>query len=409
MNIEKLNSFLNFGFFLDYEKTKFEIKLDAIDKKKYENANEPELINLAGELFDRAISKSFNQNVKNLVPISGGLDSRAILASLLKHTSACNISTFTFGSPNSLDFEIGKSVAKRFGTKHYSFPTKDNKYSQKDFEEISNLNNNQTFLFHHGPIIELNDIFNGYDYWSGHLGDPVTGGHLAPKAGCLSEAKDYFIKKNTFVKSTNLMSEENKSFHNILTMNFMDESQLSLEEQLDYKFRQSMLIEPHILMNGFNYKLPFMQKDFMDFFHSINNCYRINQGLYKKMLVKNYPDAFLLPTTKSFGRPLNDSKYKILLWRSQLKARRILSRKLSFIQNPQVNYTDFNNMIRTKDDFGILIFNNIMDLKDRGIVPWIDIESLWFEHKKCDKNFADALMILASLELHLKNNPNLLA
>lgn len=408
MNIEKLNSFLNFGFFLDYEKTKFKIKLDGIDKKIYENANELELIEHGGELFDAAVSKSFNPNVNNLVPISGGLDSRAILASLLKHTSASNISTFTFGSPHSLDFEIGKLVAKKFGTKHYSFPTKENKYSQKDFEKISNLNNNQTFLFHHGPIIELNDVFNGYEYWSGHLGDPVTGGHLAPKVGSLLEAENYFINRNKFVKSINLMSNQNQDFHDLLNMEFIDEGLLSLEEQLDYNFRQSMLIEPHILMSGFNYKVPFMEKEFMDFFHSIDNDFRTNQSLYKKMLVNSYPEAFSLPTTKSFGRPLADNKYKILLWRSQLKARRMLSNKFSFIHNPQVNYTDFDKMIRVKNDFGRLILNNIMDLRDRNITPWINIESLWFEHKNNNKNYADALMVLASLELHLKNNPNLL-
>lgn len=408
MNMEKLNSFLTFGFFLDYKNTKFEIKLDGIDKKIYENANEPELIKQGGELFDAAVSKSFNPNVNNLVPISGGLDSRAILASLLKHTSASNISTFTFGSPNSLDFEIGKLVAKKFGTKHISLPTRENSYSQEGFEKISNLNNNQTFLFHHGPVIELNDMFDGYDYWSGHLGDPVTGGHLAPKAGNIFEAKNYFINKNIFVDSINLMSDKDYDFHKLLNIDFIDENLLTLEEQLDYNFRQSMLIEPHILMNGFNYKVPFMEKDFMNFFHSIKNNHRVSQGLYKKMLLKTYPDAFSLPTTKAFGRPLSDSKYKILLWRSQLKARRILSRKISFIKNPQVNYTDFNNMIRTKDDFGRLILNNIMDLNARNITPWIDIESLWLKHKKHKKNHADALMVLASLELHLKNNSSLL-
>ena len=88
----------------------------------------------------------------------------------------------------------------------------------------------------------------------------------------------------------------------------MDESLLNLEEQLDYSFRQSMLIEPHILMNEFNYKVPFMEKGFMKFFHSIEKNHRVSQGLYKKMLLKIYPDAFSLTTTKVFVCPLFDSK-----------------------------------------------------------------------------------------------------
>jgi len=71
------------------------------------------------------ISKLFISGKKHVVPISGGLDSRAILASLLKFTEAANIYTYTFGTPSTFDYEIGNLIAKETGTMHTSFPLND--------------------------------------------------------------------------------------------------------------------------------------------------------------------------------------------------------------------------------------------------------------------------------------------
>ena len=51
----------------------------------------------------------------HIVPLSGGLDSRAILGGLLNAGLKKQITTVTFGTPGTLDYEIGSYVAKRIG------------------------------------------------------------------------------------------------------------------------------------------------------------------------------------------------------------------------------------------------------------------------------------------------------
>jgi hypothetical protein len=70
---------------------------------------------------------------------------------------------------------------------------------------------------------------------------------------------------------------------------------------------------------------------------------------------------------------------------------------------PNINYIDFNEKIRTKNDLQQVIRNNLMDLKQRKIIDWIDIEEILNNHLLGKSNNADALIVLASLEIHLKN------
>jgi len=55
-----------------------------------------------------------------------------------------------------------------------------------------------------------------------------------------------------------------------------------------------------------------------------------------------------------------------------------------------------------RSDLKNIIHENIMDLKQRKIIDWIDIDSIWDRHINKKANYADALLVLASLEIHLK-------
>ena len=119
--MNNLNSFLTLGYFLDYQNQDIKIDVSNINKGQYKNISEQELIDIGSQLWRDSISHNFELNQKHLVPISGGLDSRAILAGLLEHTEAKNIYTYTFGTPNTLDYDVGSYIAKKLGTNHTSF------------------------------------------------------------------------------------------------------------------------------------------------------------------------------------------------------------------------------------------------------------------------------------------------
>ena len=72
------------------------------------------------------------------------------------------------------------------------------------------------------------------------------------------------------------------------------------------------------------------------------------------------------------------------------------------VVNPSINYLDFDWCIRKRNDLKKIVYDNIMDLKARKLIDWVDLETLWKEHMEKRNNHAAALMILASVEIHLK-------
>ena len=134
MNEKNLNSFLKLGYFLDYECQDYDFS--GIDKSLFSEFSEQELIEYGVKTWTNVIQNNFEVNQKHVVPISGGLDSRAILAGLLEFTDASNIFTYTFGTPGTYDFEIGKKLSKEIGTKHISFPLTNHVFSLEEELEI---------------------------------------------------------------------------------------------------------------------------------------------------------------------------------------------------------------------------------------------------------------------------------
>lgn len=395
---KNLNSFLSLGYFLDFNNNDVSIDLSNIDKTKYINLRENELIEIGSKLWRESISHNFKSNQKHLVPISGGLDSRAVLAALLEHTEAKNIYTYTFGTENTLDYDIGNQVAKKIGTNHTSFDLEKFIYTQNELEDISRRILHQTILFHHWPVWYVDKEFKGCTYWSGFLGETLTGSHLPDNESTnIEEAKAKFIIKNTYVKSLKISKKSN--FYNLIQSNFISQNNLTLDEQLDFQNRQTKFVAPIVLMRGYEYKVPFSHQPLINFMLSIPDIFRVDQNLYKKILLHSFPKEFSYKTKSNFGLPLGASKSIVLMKRVQGKILKTL--KLS--SGKGINYLNFNKKIRSKQDLKEIITNNVMDLRSRDIIDWIDIEEILKNHLSNKGNYADALIVLASLEIHLKS------
>ena len=398
MNKKNLSSFLKLGYFLDYKNKDISINVSNIDKQKYQDIEEYELIKIGSKLWKESICSNFDTNQKHLVPISGGLDSRAILSALLEHTEAKNIYTYTFGTPNTLDYDVGNYVAKKIGTNHKSFDLRRYNFNQKELENISKRVNFQTILFHHAPVWEVDKRFENCQNWCGFMGDPLSGSKLSKEPSLsLEVAKKQFMRKNTYVSSIDLTNGLN--FEGLVEADLIDKSLLTLDEQLDFQNRQVKYIAPHVLMQGYEYKIPFLYQPWVDFMLSVPNSFRRDQILYKKILLHTFPKEFSYRTKTNYGLPLGASKNTIFIKRVVDKLLRMT--KLSSGKN--INYLDFNEKIRTKQDLRKVITSNVIDLKDRDIIEWRNVEEILNNHLTNKGNYADALIVLASLEIHLKN------
>jgi hypothetical protein len=398
VNSKNLNSFLKLGYFLDFKNDDINIDVSNIDKSEYKNLTINELIEIGSKLWKESISENFKTNKKHLVPLSGGLDSRAILAGLLEHTEAKNIYTYTFGTPNTLDYDVGNYVAKKLGTNHTGFDLTQHIFRQDELEDISKRVDFQTILFHNAPVWEVDKKFHGCQSWCGFMGDPLAGSKLTENnTQSLKEAKKQFIKKNSYVSSMDLTNGVN--LEDLIECDFIHTDDLTLDEQLDFQNRQTKYIAPHVLMQGYEYKKPFLYQPWVDFMLSVDNKYRIDESLYRKILSSSFPKEFSYKTKTNFGLPLSASSSRVLAKKVQDKILRTL--KLS--AGKGINYLDFNEKIRTKQDLRNVITNNVMDLKSRGIVDWLDIEEILKNHLSHKGNYSDALIVLASLEIHLKS------
>jgi asparagine synthetase B (glutamine-hydrolysing) len=403
MDLIKLNSFLKFGYFIDYQSDQYQLNYSGINRALYENYSETELVSIGRKKFLQVIADEFVLGQTHVVPLSGGLDSRAILAALLKFTSAAKIKTYTFGTPGTLDYEIGNLVARKVGTDHQNFPLTKHIYSQEELVESSRLTKHQTVLFHHPPIFELKNQYQGCQIWSGYVGDVVAGGYIPVyKSGTIEEAKLKYINKYSFIKSIDLTCCSEKEYLKKIDADWLDPEILSYEEQLIYEERSRKLTAPHILIDHFQYKTPFINNEFMDFMFSLEENFRKDQYLYKKILIRISKELFSIKTKNNYGLPLNAGWTVKYIFRAINKGKRIFGKYFSSYPNPGTNYLEFDKAIRNKKDFKEIIFSNIQDLKKRGLVEWIDMDALWDRHMQKKVDHSDALLVLASLEIHLK-------
>lgn len=402
MTDESLNSFLKLGYFLDYQSS-FRLDLSNVSRTRYSDWSEDDLVEHGSWLLRRIIATRFESGRDVVVPVSGGLDSRAILASLIELMPAEKIRTYTFGTPGTLDYELGNRVCRQAGTRHTPFPLDQHEYSEAELLDVSRRIDYQTVLFHHPPVHELDKRYEGAAIWSGFIGDVFAGSHLpvAPAKG-IDEAKVKFMGKNRFVKSIELGNLPDEALYPLIEFSGHGVGQLTLEELLLIENRYGKSIAPHLLIQGHDYVVPFIDQEWVDFMFSLPDEHRHGLKLWHGILHASFPALMRVGVKGNFGLPLTAGPLRRLIRRAAYSGRRRALRLRGRSWNPFLNYMDFNAAIRSRADLRRVIRSNVLGLRERSLLPWIDVEEIWQAHISGRGNHADALLILASLELHMK-------
>jgi len=404
MEVANLNSFLTFGYFLDYKSPYRQyIDFSHVDKSLYAHLPEEELIKIGSRLFKKAIVKQFDPSSINVVSLSGGLDSRALLAGLLECTEVRNIHTYTYGTPGTMDYEIGNSIAKKTGTRHERFPLTKIQYNFGELLATSKRMEHQTILFHTPPVSMVDLLYRGAFIWTGVVIDVFFGRHThLAKAASIDEAKENSIRENVYTRSAKLTNVENSQYFQLIDYDHTSDSVLLKEHIIDLINRQLKFVAPAVLLKGSKYKALFTDKELTQFSLNIDNRYLENQTLYKKILLNSFPKLFRYGTKTNRGLPLSANRVHLKVHNFRQRIGQGLRHVLPLTANPYTNFLDFNKGIRCRYDLQKIIYTNIMDLKDRGFVDWIDIPQIWHRHMHKIANHADALIALTSLEIHLK-------
>jgi hypothetical protein len=348
-----------------------------------------ELVATGQQMLKKSIDREVNTahvETEHVIPLSSGLDSRTILALLLDHPDVNpeSITTVSFGTPGTWDFEIGQNIAKRAGVKNISF-----NLTASDFDwSLSSLRE-----FIRGQACPVR-VFEGYVnaklldevdsdavVWSGFMGDPTAGGHQPSEpTDSWRTACEYFAKQNQFVDG--LASADFDPIAMLPDESYLDRSLLSYEEQLDFAHRQQCLIAPLVTSEPDRYRTPFLQPEWLSFSLNLSHEYRNNRSLFKDIVVEMYPELFSLPTDANRGLPLRTGKIRELIHRTRLFTKRNVMQSLEaeYIP-PSTNYCDFGNLFREPGELRTAAKTLIKDFAERDVANWIEPRTIWNTHQ----------------------------
>lgn len=409
---EKAACFLHFGFIpkipSDFLSEAFPYNSAEDFKPSWQHSNN-ELLQRSKATFESIFQ---NANSKpQVVPISGGYDSRAILAALLNHVDKENIITVTFGVPGSRDYELGAKVANHFDLQHEAINLSTINVNYEDLFIAAQKGGAWTFLidkFYNSLIPKM--FGKNATYWCGFMGGPMAGAHLkSMKNTSWEEAKSAFFTSNKFSKNMETI-QKSKIFSNFLPERaFIDKDIICFEDQLNCALRQLGYIKKVVLFDEYDYKCPFLQPEWVTFSLSLPNEIRKGNNVYHKIFSKIYPEAFALPAVQNFGGSINSRK-------EILKVRKLLTKirkrthestlkgfwsKMNIYHN--FNYIDFDDEFRNETSLKRCAIENLNDLHKRDIIPF-NIPSIIKTHRQKKQNFGKELMLLTALEISIKSD-----
>ena len=350
---------------------------------------------------------------RHIVPISGGLDSRAILAGLLDAGLRDHITGVVFGVPGNLDYEIGNLVAKVCGIDRVSIDLNDVELNTESLvDAIAGEGHiGWAFDFYYNRLIPK-QFGSDAVYWSGFMGDSLSGAHMwSVEKPTWEEGVAAFIEHNRL--EAKLSHPEFDPMSVLPNHPPMKDTPLGFDEQLDFAVRQASYIQNTVLVPRYDYRTPFLDDCWVKFMLSVPRTLRYEQRLYRKILLQAFPEQFALPTKTNLGLPLNCSKWNLLQKRASRKIGSVVRRRTNKVRNQfgmsispevrHVNYIDFDESIRQRKDLKELVSQNLSDLAQRNIIDWIDVEDIWAEHQKRVINYGYPISMLVSIEVILKS------
>lgn len=415
-----------------------------------ENAlnDEDIIVEAAGPIWIKAIECRVKGKQKVAIPISGGLDSRAILAATLECKAAEDIVTFTGGTPGTFDYEIGRMVAKAVGVRNFpmdcTLPKDYTMEYRRRCKETDGMVQNITYFF--PSDWERISMYTPY-VLSGFMGDTLSGSHIYPHMmgktiqlpTSRAEALDIIFTKQKRLKSevvANLLNIPMDDYQhrmigliNTTTRNNLQQWMPNFCNYWDFINRQRNYIIPTLFTQRTQlyYLLPFLDNDLVDFAIMISPDLRLGQRWYRHFLLDRYPLLFKIPVKNLDGRPLRTSPLSQLSENAtKFTGKAIASipggtavRIGRYIQDlPKrirrrhfhpdaavcrrfmldVNYADFSLWMRGGNkNWDDIIISSLLKVTNSGLVSKDSVNFYLDSHNKGDDSAINALIILASL------------
>jgi len=397
-----------------YQNGEFEIK-EYWDFKYEEDTNhnysEDFYANELVKLFKQAVERRMKGNHKFGVLLSGGLDSRAVLAAIDKKHYPIHTITFTF--PNSDDsYKIAKKVSEKRGTIHKQLELRKDfliKYAEKGVYLTDGMIN--ISHFHYISILDeimkcANVIFNGVG------GGTLGGAHLNKNGGDLIKVLNIKNKEEVLKE---LFSEEfyNNEIKGLLFSSIERELEKPNNKfsgnryeyfELRNRVRRAIGVAFNYLRSKFEDKMPFYDNDLVDFIVKIPPKLRYNHRIYIRFLKKLAPDLAKIPYNLTGIRA--DAPMFLYNLGRLIKMRR-LKRRLRNItgglicKSLKTTYPDLDEWIREDSKLNKFFENIIFDERtlNRGYFNKEYVTKVFNEHVSRKKDYSELLCAIVTFEL----------
>ncbi|MFW5967074.1 MAG: asparagine synthase-related protein [Persicimonas sp.] len=376
-----------------------------IDRDRYRGRSEDELSERGARLFVEAVDRCFEPSRRPIVPLSGGMDSRAIVAALLEMTEAKNIRTVTFGTPGTAEFDLANRVARRAGTDHLALDMRRMDWTTDRLVEIARHTDANTDLFQ--PVVWTwvdEHLGETGRIWSGFTGDGIGGSKFRSKDPPRREAASYFLanatNRITFYPTPEGWEEPYVDWLDYPTKY---DAAMASTEAMWFEHHVERYASHHLFLDDWEFALPFMDDDFMSFMFSVDPSHRAGKSLFDRMMSRRFSRLFELPVTGEgyvgTRRPARNA-----LHGAKLAVKKAMWRIPTLgVPHPDVSYIDYRNAIRHDDDFHDFVDAQLQDLKARQLLDESRIDEIWrARYGRRAEPIAMMLTLIASLEIALK-------
>lgn len=307
----------------------------------FRNGNSPlkevdEYIDMYYNFLKKAVERQIEGKSVIGLPLSGGLDSRALAGMLEKLGFSGDVRTFSYGNPECFDVVSGKRIAKKLDYAHEYIPI-ESTYLKDQAEGFIWLTEgtvnclNAHMMLPHG-LIRKNGILAVI---TGFLGDTVGGEPIIGVKPFKEEVADEgdFVRR-VFNRQAEIMTEDeaplyfrNDVYRTIKGKTFATYKADYMHLQDDNRYFRSIyaeLIGRQRRYTSFNLYAfercsevlaPFTDNDFVDFALQIPDVLAFTRYVEKEMIIRYLPKVASVPWNKT-RLPLNASRVrKGLHWR----------------------------------------------------------------------------------------------
>ena len=302
-------------------------------KSKYINDDiQKQCTHLERSMIEKIITYADNRTI--LIPLSGGYDSRYLLA-LLKESNYPDIECFTYGRKDSYEVLIAKNVCAKLNVKWHFIEYTDallQLFFSSAWNEYSDLNHHFSSLPHEQDFFALhylnenNLLPKNAVVMNGFCQDIHAGSFIEP-------VKNFDLQKFIFQKyqlKPDLAAYENSwnGYQEWLVRNRL--SKFIINAVRAYEFY------------GLDFYLPFWNTDWINFWYALPVTQRLNQQFYREYLFNTIFKKYKV----DFKKPSHDSVNKLYTLKKISKA--ILPKKITKLlefQNSKDTSKDANNTL----------------------------------------------------------------